>query len=152
MLYQFSGKCNKNLEATEYANQAAAYEDANADQYQYQYQQYQNYNNAEGQEGQEGQEEAQQYYEYQWKLMYQSMQQQKNEEAVCSFIESLSSNTYNENGEVSVAHQSWASGSFSSGLAQTKAMSPGMLAGLVITAVAAASMAVAACVLSLIHI
>lgn len=148
MLYQFSGKCNKNLNAVEYANDNAAYEDADGDQYQYQYQ-YQQYNNAnqEGQDGQEGQEEAREQYEYQWKLMYRSMQQQKNEEAVCSFIESLSSNTYNENGEVSVAENAWSSSSWSSSLAQTKAMSPGMMAGLFITAIAAASMAVAACVL-----
>lgn len=148
MLYQFSGKCNKNLNAQEYTPQY----DADGAEYQYQYE-YQQYNNADGQEGEEGQqqnqnyEEARQQYEYEWKLMFQSLQQQRNEEAVCNFIESLSANTYNENGEVSVTEHAWASSTFGAGIAQTKAMSPGMLAGLVITAIAAASMAVAACVL-----
>jgi hypothetical protein len=56
MLYQYSGKCNKYLNA-----------------------------------------DSSSYNEYQ---MYQSEAQQDNEEAVCAFIETVRSNTYNENGQI----------------------------------------------------
>ena len=68
MLYQLSGKCNKELTLGEYYNYNPNY-------------------NAYGEEGE-------------WDQMYQSEQQAANEENVCSFIESLRSNTYDENGQV----------------------------------------------------
>lgn len=130
MLYQFAGKCNKHLNATEYKQQAQQ-------EGGYAYDSYQQAaaNNAEN---------AQEQYEYQYKQMYQSLAQSHNEKAVCSFIESLASNTYNEHGEVTTFD------SFSSGwksALKAPQMESGILAGLIITAMLAVSMGIAACVL-----
>lgn len=102
-------------------------------------------------EYEEEQEGGNSYYNVNqdWKQMYMSEQQEKNEESVCSFIESLASNTYDENGEVTLSGSSWVNPQAwnSEFLAESKAMSPGIKAALILTAVAALSMAVAACVL-----
>lgn len=134
MLYQYSGKCNKHLTATEF-NYNGYVSNSN---YQYQNQE-QNANSAYAA-----------YANYEWKQMYQSENQAQNENAVCSFIESLLSNTYNENGEISVAGSNWANPSswnksFSS--QSSAAVQSGMKAVLVVTALAAAAMALVACVL-----
>ena len=130
MLYQYAGKCNKHLTATEYHyegyNNNANYE-------------YQNQNQAAN-------ANYQNYADNEWKQMYQSENQAQNENAVCTFMESLNSNTYNENGEINVSGASWASWNKEFN-AESKAMNAGMKAALVITALAAMAMAVTACVL-----
>lgn len=147
MLYQFAGKCNKNLQAQQYSA-------------------YQNYNNGnqnnnanngqralqdeeegEGEAGAEEEEAAQQEYQNDWALMYQSEQQAANEEAVCAFIESLQSNTYNENGEVMVSSSNYWSNPAQELMAETRAMNKGLMAALIITAIATLAMAISACVL-----
>lgn len=129
MLYQYAGKCNKHLTATEYNYNGYV---ANG-QYQYQ-NQYQGENNGN----------AYSYADNEWKQMYQSENQAQNENAVCSFLESLSSNTYNENGEINVSGASWASWNKDF---DSRAMNGAMKAALIITALAAMAMAVTACVL-----
>ena len=160
MLYQFAGKCNKNLEAQTFADgyEGYQYQDANA---------YNNANNgyndaneqeadgggrklddaaeAEGEEDQAA-DEYNQAQQEEWDAIYQSEAQAANEEAVCSFIDSLVSNTYNENGEVSLSGTSWTNPA-AEFIAESKAMNPGLKAALVITAFAALAMAIAACVL-----
>jgi hypothetical protein len=136
MLYQLSGKCNKNLKAVEY------------NYYGNNYNQNNNINNQYNGEYQDANDEEAQRQNY--KQMYQSQQQAANEEAVCAFIESLTSNSYNENGEVTISGSQSFFNPASWGRevqAESKAMSAGMKAALIITAFAAAFMAVAACVL-----
>lgn len=70
MLYQLSGKCNKQLSLP------------TSTAYQYQ-------------------------EEQDWEQIYQSQQQETNEEAVCSFVESLKSRSYNEYGQVIFNGGSW---------------------------------------------
>jgi hypothetical protein len=130
MLYQFAGKCNKHLNATEYKQ---TQEEDN-----YAYEQYQ----ASASGNNDG--SSQEQYEYQYKQMYQSLAQSHNEKAVCSFIESLTSNTYNEHGEVS-AFDSFSYGW--KGALKAPQMDSGILAGLIITSMLAVSMGIAACVL-----
>ena len=130
MLYQYAGKCNKHLTATEYNYNGYV---ANAN-YQYQ-NQYQDQNNQNGYSD---------YANNEWKQMYQSENQAQNENAVCSFLESLSSNTYNENGEINVSGASWASWNRDF---DSRAMNGAMKAALIVTALAAMAMAVTACVL-----
>lgn len=119
MLYQFAGKCNKNLSpATIYSNNYA-------------------YNQNGGN------------VDESWLLMYQSQEQYLNEDSVCSYIDSLRYNTYDENGEVVLdPSTSWNPSNWKKELAiQSRVMQPGMKAGLVISALAFCSMAVAALVL-----
>jgi len=163
MLYQFAGKCNKNLEAQTFADGYQgyqAYQEANA--YNNANNGYNNANEEEAADGggrklddaaaaeeEEADQEAEQYNQAQqeeWDAIYQSEAQAANEEAVCSFIESLASNTYNENGEVSLTGTSWTNPA-AEFIAESKAMNPGLKAALVITALAALAMAIAACVL-----
>jgi hypothetical protein len=130
MLYQYAGKCNKHLNATEYKQQEEAYA--------YNQEAYNNVNaNGNG-------ENMQENYENQYKQMYQSLAQSQNEKAVCSFIESLASNAYNEHGEVT-AFDSFSYG-WKNGL-KAPIMDPAILGGLIITAMLAVSMGIAACVL-----
>jgi len=138
MLYQFAGKCNKNLQAQEYA---------------------QGYNNnanrqleeAAAEEGEaEAEEEANDYQaqaQEEWKQMYQSENQYANEEAVCAFIQSLTSNTYNENGEISLSSGNYWSNPAKELVAEANAMNKGLMAALIISAFAALAMAIGACVL-----
>lgn len=130
MLYQYAGKCNKHLTATEYNYNGYV---ANAN-YQYQ-NQYQDQANQNGYSD---------YANNEWKQMYQSENQAQNENAVCSFLESLSSNTYNENGEINVSGASWSSWNRDF---DSRAMNGAMKAALIITALAAMAMAITACVL-----
>jgi hypothetical protein len=130
MLYQYSGKCNKHLTATEYNYDGYA---ANGNY------EYQNQN-------QDANSAYADYANNEWKQMYQSENQAQNENAVCSFLESLASNTYNENGEINVSGATWASWKKEYS-AESRAMNAGMKAALVITALAAMAMAVTACVL-----
>lgn len=120
MVYQFSGKCNKNLNA-----QSSVY----SNQYVY---------NANGGEVSDS-----------WLQMYQSENQYLNEDQVCAYIDSLKLNTYDESGEVILGSTaSWSPSGWSKEIRiQRQAMSPGFKAGLVITSLAAAAMAVWACVL-----
>ena len=138
MLYQYAGKCNKHLAATEY-NYASYTANAN---YQYQ-------NQDQGDAAQGDEANAVDYADNEWKQMYQSENQAQNENAVCSFIESLTSNSYDENGEINVSGSTWASPSAWNRefAAESKAMSGGMKAALVLTALATVAMAVAVCVL-----
>lgn len=130
MLYQYAGKCNKHLTATEYNYNGYV---ANAN-YQYQ-------NQYQDQSSQNGYSD---YANNEWKQMYQSENQAQNENAVCSFLDALSSNTYNENGEINVSGASWASWNRDF---DSRAMNGAMKAALIITALAAMAMAVTACVL-----
>jgi hypothetical protein len=123
MLYQYAGKCNKHMNITAQQSQQA--------------------NNA-GDEYQAAAENADGQYDNQYKQMYQSLAQSHNEKAVCSFIESLTSNTYNEHGEIS-AFDSFSYGW--KGALKTPQMDSGVLAALIITAMLAVSMGIAACVL-----
>ena len=119
MLYQFSGKCNKNLSpSTAYSNGYA-------------------YNSNGGQ------------VDESWLLMYQSESQYLNEDSVCSYIDSLRYNTYDENGEVVLdPSTSWNPSSWKKEIAiQSRVMRKGMKVGLILSALAAFSMAVAALVL-----
>jgi hypothetical protein len=127
MLYQLSGKCNTHLTAKEYNSYYAA----------------QSANN--GQNGQNGYADEDQY-----KQMYQSQAQAENEQMVCAFIDSLNSNTYDENGNVFFDQtwaQQWSNPSSWSREFQieSQAMSPGSKAFLILSALATASMAICAC-------
>jgi len=76
--------------------------------------------------------------------MYQSTSQFLNEATVCSYIDSLRYNTYDESGEV-ILSQKWGGNSWAKEMRiQGEAMRPGLKAGLWITGLAALSMAVAA--------
>jgi hypothetical protein len=122
MLYQLSGKCNANLKATEYNN---------------------------GQEGYAYDENGDAYGNY--KQMYQSYAQYQNEETVCSFINSLNSNSYDSNGQVYLDSNGWAeqwrnpSNWQKEFNLESEAMTAGMKAGLILTAFATAAMALIAC-------
>jgi hypothetical protein len=82
--------------------------------------------------------------------MYQSEQQANNEDAVCSFIESLRSNTYDEYGKVQLENSGvWRNPSqwnreFS---AESRALSAGKKASLTLLAMAVTVMGVWACFL-----
>lgn len=119
VLYQFAGKCQKNLKpATSYSNN-----------YQY---------NQNGNQMDQG-----------WLQMYQSENQYLNEDLVCAYIDSLRLNTYDEQGEVNLDPSiSWKPSEWQKELRiNRQAMSGGYKAGLVITSLAMAAMAVAAAVL-----
>jgi hypothetical protein len=144
MLYQYSGKCNRNLSAKTYtyggynANNANNANNGNAAEM-----------DAEG-NAWNGGNQYNQYGNGDWAQMYQSQQQQRNEEAVCSFIDSVTSGTYGENGEIAVSSNIWSLQSWSNAGSiseQSRNMSPGMKAGLAITALATLIMAITACVL-----
>jgi hypothetical protein len=109
MLYQFSGKCNKNLQAA--STTAATGGD--------------------------------------YTTMYQSLTQYKNEDSVCSYIDSIRYNTYDHNGEIVLDQTaSWNPISWKKEMsAQSRVMSKGLKAGLIITSLAAFGMAVCALVL-----
>jgi hypothetical protein len=113
MLYQYSGKCNANL------NSYAAY---SSDSY-YAY-------DGDG----EGDDQAN------YNQMYQSEAQEANEDAVCSFINMLKSQTYSDNGEIILTSnvKNWTK-NFA---IQAAYMSAGMKAGLIMTALAVAVMAI----------
>lgn len=133
MLYEYAGKCNKHLSAKQYNYDGYVY-DPN---YEYQ-------NQVEDEQNNDGVE----YADNEWKQMYQSENQAQNENAVCSYIESLTSNTYNEFGEIGVTGTNWASPSswnrqFSS---QSRAMNGGLKAALSIMALAAFGMSIAVCI------
>ena len=85
--------------------------------------------------------------EEEWLQMYQSKNQFLNEEQVCGFIESIRLKTYDESGEVildnNLSWQNWKQ----EVRIQREAMRPGLKAGLVLSALAAAGMAVYACFL-----
>jgi len=85
--------------------------------------------------------------EEEWLKMYQSQSQFENEDLVCSYIDSLKYDTYDETGEVILNPSvSWSNLGTEIRI-QRQAMRPGLKAGLVLTAIAAAGMAVAACFL-----
>lgn len=85
-----------------------------------------------------------------WMQMYQSEQQAANEEKVCTFIDSLKSNTYDENGQVVLeAGAAWKHPSQwgSEFTAESRALSGGMKAALSLLAIAVSVMGVWACFL-----
>jgi hypothetical protein len=85
-----------------------------------------------------------------WEQMYQSEQQAANEEAVCTFIDSLRSNTYDENGQVILqAGAAWKNPSqwSSEFQAESRALNGGMKAALSLLAIAVSIMGVWACFL-----
>jgi hypothetical protein len=100
MLYQYAGKCNKNLKP------------------------------------------GSSYSEYQ---MYQSESQENNEEAVCKFIETVRSNTYNEKGQITFGFSNlWSKNGFRSG---ANSMSSAHKAGLWIFGIGVGVLVVSAMVL-----
>lgn len=131
MLYQFSGKCNKNLQAQEYA---AGYEGADAA------------NNRRALE-EAAEAEADEAVDEEWKQMYQSEQQAANEEAVCAFITSLTSNTYNMYGEVVTNGTNIWANPVAGLYEETRAMNKGLLGALVVAAIAVVAMSISVCVL-----
>jgi len=119
ILYQFSGKCQKNLKpSSTYSNNYAYSQNGNT------------ISDANLQ-------------------MYQSENQYLNEELVCAYIDSLRLNTYDEQGEVILDPSvSWRPSEWQKELRISRqAMSPGYKAGLVLTSLSMAAMAVCACVL-----
>lgn len=113
MLYQLSGKCNKNL---------PSYSSTNSNSNE----------------------------EVDWEQAFLSQQQAANEEAVCSFIEALKSNTYDENGEVMLTNSNaWSHPSKWSSEFQTESryLTPGMKAAIALMSIAVAVMGVWACFL-----
>ncbi|GAX20831.1 hypothetical protein FisN_7Hh145 [Fistulifera solaris] len=110
MLYQLSGKCNKQLTLPT----------TSANQYQ----------------------EAQD-----WEQIYQSQQQEKNEEAVCAFVESLKSKSYNEYGQVIFGGSSWTAQWSSELKAESSMLSGGKKLAITILCFGVAVMAVWACFL-----
>lgn len=145
MLYQFAGKCNKHLEATEYETEKQSSNQNNADTDDA-YAAAVAGDDAAGRklDEEEWVEEEVIDDDEDWKQMYQSENQAQNEDAVCSFIESLVSNTYNEKGEVTLSGGQWST-SAAEFLAESRAMNAGLKAALCITALATLAMAVAAC-------
>jgi hypothetical protein len=120
ILYQFSGKCQKNLKpaSTAYSNTYLYNENGNQ-------------------------------VEESWLQMYQSENQFLNEELVCAYIDSLRLNTYDEQGDIVLDPSiSWKPNDWQKELQiSRKAMAPGYKAGLVFSAFAMTAMAVCACVL-----
>jgi hypothetical protein len=115
MLYQYSGKCNANL------NNYEAYS-VNS---------YYSYND----DGDNGDGDDQVNYNQ----MYQSASQEENESAVCSFINMLTSQTYSDSGEIILTNnfsKNWRK-EFA---IQSSYMSAGMKAGLILSAFAVAVM------------
>lgn len=84
-----------------------------------------------------------------WEQMYQSEQQKANEQAVCSFVESLKSNTYDENGEVVLTNSAWKNPNQwgSEFQAESRALSGGLKAAISLLTIAVAVMGVWACFL-----
>jgi hypothetical protein len=117
MLYQYSGKCNANLN-----NYAASSVDS-----------YYTYNDdGDGQTN--------------YNQMYQSEAQEANQEAVCSFINMLTSQTYSDTGEIILTNDF--SRNWRKELAiQSAYMSAGMKAGLILSAFAVAVMVIWAAML-----
>ena len=133
MLYQFAGKCNKNLQAQEYA---AGYEGADAA------------NNGRAlEEAADADAEADNAVDEEWKQMYQSEQQAANEEAVCAFITSLTSNTYNMYGEVNTNGTSMWANPVAELVAGSRAMNKGLMGALIVAAMAVVAMSISVCVL-----
>jgi hypothetical protein len=132
MLYQFSGKCNKNLQAQEYA---AGYQGAD------------NANNGGRALEEAVEDEAEAEVDDEWKQMYQSEQQAANEEAVCAFIKSLTSNTYNMYGEVVTNGTNVWANPVAELVAETRNMNKGLLGALIVAALAVAAMSISVCVL-----
>ena len=120
LLYQVSGKCNKNLTPKEMGELSTGY-----------------YSNGE-------------YYQTSYSTMYQSATQQANEELVCSFIESLNSGSYQEDGQVYLAHTNfnWKHpGAFVTQSGEPQEIPGAMKAALAISALLATGMAILACML-----
>jgi hypothetical protein len=117
MLYEYSGKCNANL------NSYAAY---SIDSYY----SYDGDGNGDGQT---------------YNQMYQSEAQEENESAVCSFINMLTSQTYSDNGEIILTSnfKNWRK---EIGI-QSAYVSAGMRAGLVFSALAVVVMVIWAAML-----
>jgi hypothetical protein len=89
------------------------------------------------------------YVENSYASMYQSYQQQENQDLVCSFVESLNSGTYDQSGQVYLDNSAWGTaGKWQQGIANASRNMPGGLkAALFLTALAAALMGVWACML-----
>lgn len=125
MLYQYSGKCNANLDNYD-TYSSNSYYAANDN------------NNGDG----EGDDQE----SYNYKQMYQSEAQAENEGAVCSFINMLTSQTYSDNGEI-VLTNNFSKNWRKEFAIQSSYMSAGMKAGLVLSAFAVAVMVIWAVVL-----
>lgn len=115
MLYTMSGKCNSNLNSND------AY---NIDNY---YNGGYNGNNNNGNNN---------YYSQ----MYQSEEQEENEKAVCAFINMVTSGTYSDNGEIILTND-WTSNWRRQFSNNTQSMDGGIKAGLILSALAVAVMA-----------
>jgi hypothetical protein len=117
MLYQYSGKCNANLNNYDADSVTSYYA----------------YNDDEG-DGQVN-----------YNQMYESAAQEENENAVCSFINMLTSQTFSDSGEVVLTNNlsNWRQ-DFAK---QASYMSAGMKAGLIVSAFAVVAMFIWAVVL-----
>jgi hypothetical protein len=114
MLYEYSGKCNANLND---------YTASSIDSY-YAY-------------NEDGNDDGQSSYNQ----MYQSEAQEANQNAVCSFINMLTSQTYSDTGEIVLTNEF--SKNWRKELAiQAAYMSAGMKAGLILSAFAVAVMVI----------
>lgn len=141
MLYQVSGKCQRNLKPNCYDdNQQANYQQAEC----------------EGEECDQEQEEQNQYQyqqQYNFDEQMQSPQQAANEEMVCGFIDTLQAGTYNENGEIYLGSDAWTKGWTNPAnwrqeyTIESQAMSAGRKAAISIAALAVVGMAGYACFL-----
>jgi hypothetical protein len=84
-----------------------------------------------------------------WEQYYQSEQQMANEAAVCSFLESIKSNSYDENGQVVLTSNAWSNPTQwgSEFQAESKVLDSGTKAAISLLTIAVAVMGVWACFL-----
>jgi hypothetical protein len=118
MLYQYSGKCNANINNYEAYSVNSYYSSDNGD----------------------GDDQVN------YNQMYQSAAQEENENAVCSFINMLTSQTYSDSGEI-ILTNSFSKNWRKEFATQSSYMSAGMKAGLILSAFAVAAMFIWAIVL-----
>jgi hypothetical protein len=119
MLYTYSGKCNTNMNSYDAQTISNYYANANNDE------------NGNGGN---------------YNQMYQSQAQEENEEAVCSFLNMINSNTYSDDGYI-VLTNDWTKNVRREFADQVSAMDTGMKAGLILSALAVVGMIIWAAML-----